>query len=315
MSHPNKPRLKDGNEREPPPGRKVPIGFRPPNSFLHMVADRESWQSLGTRYKVPPMKIIQDNFGTTVPEEINWYLNHYVDCDSPTPDRYNWRFSTSARRGTSPRAGIVYVVPNWPVIFPGVKKATRAAVNLWFSQTSMKGGRVVGRSLWIPGNSLMSEWRQMPRFKFELEWAGAPTALADAISEVVREVLGTFTRAVNEFQPDAFAVAPRQSVQVQHLIPWPLLSSGAGTPEVVEAANLRRLLNNRLGKDAAVGMQAVAEYARWFDGSFKLFRHTTMAKQVAVMMLPRTDPRRPPEGIATGFPATFLHPGTMPDVV
>jgi hypothetical protein len=101
--------LKPGNERQPPPGQLVPITYRPPNSLAHHVSDGERWETVASRYGVPVKELIWENFKTHVPEEINWYLKNYVRCDTPTPDGYNWRFSTSAQNGGGPRAGIIFV--------------------------------------------------------------------------------------------------------------------------------------------------------------------------------------------------------------
>lgn len=104
-----KPALKPGNERQPPTDRLVPITYRPPNSIIHRISDGERWESVAALYSVGVKELIWENFKTGVPAEINWYLNHYVSCDTPTPDGYNWRFTTSARQGPSPRAGIVFI--------------------------------------------------------------------------------------------------------------------------------------------------------------------------------------------------------------
>lgn len=103
--------LKPGNEREPV--SKVPITYRPDNSIVHYVADGESWQSVADKYGIDVKKLIQSNFSTLDPKEINWYLNKYVCCDTPTTDRYNWKFTSTARKHTdkSPRAGIIYIPP------------------------------------------------------------------------------------------------------------------------------------------------------------------------------------------------------------
>jgi hypothetical protein len=64
--------------------------------------------------------LIKANFSTLVPQEINWYLDHYVCCDKTTADGYNWRFSSTARkhRDKSPRAGIIYIPPR-ELVFEG----------------------------------------------------------------------------------------------------------------------------------------------------------------------------------------------------
>ena len=104
-----KPDLKPGNERPPSPDRLVPITYRPLNSTVHRVSDGERWESIAAQYSIGVKELIWENFKTDVPAEINWYLNHYVSCDTPTPDRYNWTFTTSARNGPGPRAGIIYI--------------------------------------------------------------------------------------------------------------------------------------------------------------------------------------------------------------
>lgn len=101
--------LKPGNEWPPPNDRLVPVDYRPPDSITHQVSDGERWESLATRYGIPVKDLIWANFKTTVPAEVNWYLNHYVACDTPSPDGYNWRFTTSARKGAGPRAGIIFI--------------------------------------------------------------------------------------------------------------------------------------------------------------------------------------------------------------
>jgi hypothetical protein len=312
MTHPNKPRLKDGNEREPPAGRKVAISFRPPNSYVHMVSDGENWQSLGKRYRVAPTKIVQDNFRTNVPEEINWYLNHYVDCDTPTPDRYNWRFSSSARRGTSPRAGIVYVVPDWPPIFLEVKKATVALVRDWFSMAGMQNGQVIGPMLVIPPGSVSAHSPMAQVFTRELEEAGAPTSLAEAISEVLRDALSRFTASVSANQ-SAFPTlsGPVRPGPKPPLVPWPLLAPSA-LDGFVKASQLRGRMIQRMGTDAAAGTTAVNDFTQWFERSFQTFRMGTIVTNVEVQLVPTPQGFGIAHGTAFGVPGMFLTAGGMP---
>lgn len=75
------------------------------------MADGENWESVASHYGIGVKDLIYANFKTLIPEEVNWYLHHYVKCDTPTHDRYNWRFSTSARSGGGPRAGIIFIPP------------------------------------------------------------------------------------------------------------------------------------------------------------------------------------------------------------
>lgn len=103
--------LKLGNEKEPP--AKVSIDYRPKDSIAHNVVDGETWQSLADRYGVDVKYLIWINFKTLDSKEINWYLHHYVCCDTPAADRYNWKFTASAQKykTKSPRAGVIYIPP------------------------------------------------------------------------------------------------------------------------------------------------------------------------------------------------------------
>jgi hypothetical protein len=81
------------------PRSPVPRDFVVENSVRHRVRDGESWDSLAERYGVPTDDIIMANFKTLVPEEVNWYLHHYVGCKRPTRDGLNWMFSSAAVPG------------------------------------------------------------------------------------------------------------------------------------------------------------------------------------------------------------------------
>ena len=74
----------------PPPGSRVPY---------HKVSDNETFDSLALKYGTTAKAIIQHNFGTLDPAEINWYLREYVGCSLATHDRKNWRFSSTAAPG------------------------------------------------------------------------------------------------------------------------------------------------------------------------------------------------------------------------
>jgi hypothetical protein len=109
--------LKPGNEVEPPAGKRVPITYVPQPSFRHLVEDGETWETVAAKFGMNVQELILANFKTLVPQEINWYLHHYVECNVPTTDRYNWRFSASARKSGNPRAGVIFI-PMKPVSVP-----------------------------------------------------------------------------------------------------------------------------------------------------------------------------------------------------
>lgn len=101
--------LKPGNEVEPPVSRRVPKTYVPQPSFRHVVEDGETWETVAAKFGMNVQELILANFKTLVPQEINWYLHYYVECDQPTRDRYNWTFSTSASKSRNPRAGVIFI--------------------------------------------------------------------------------------------------------------------------------------------------------------------------------------------------------------
>ena len=85
-------------EKRPP--NPLPKGPRPGSrSQPHRVVDGETLESVAKKHGIPTNRLIQHNFGTLDPAEVNWYLREHVGCTLPTADGRNWRFSSAARPG------------------------------------------------------------------------------------------------------------------------------------------------------------------------------------------------------------------------
>jgi hypothetical protein len=271
--------LKPGNERQPALGTLVPRAYRPPDSFEHHISDGENWRSLAERYRIDVNKLIHDNFKTLEPAEVNWYLREYVNCDTPTLDQYNWRFSTSARRGPSPRAGIIYVVPNWESIGIGAKKATRRWVVDWFGSCELTRAEVKDSTLTIEGLSVVSHAQGAPPFKLDLVLAGAPDQLIDPWTDCLQNVLRVFTIRIHGAFRDVFppVVSPYPRTRVGPIPCGPFSLLKDLHEESIRAGQFGEILpRSRLTGVAA--RVSLANYARWFERSFWAFR----AKAVAV---------------------------------
>lgn len=96
MSAYSRPNLKSWCVKAPamPVGRQAPA-----KSVAYRVQDGDSWSSLAAQWGVDVWSLINFNFRTYEPTEVNWYLQEYVGCVLPTPDRKNWCFSSSAVPG------------------------------------------------------------------------------------------------------------------------------------------------------------------------------------------------------------------------
>jgi hypothetical protein len=55
--------------------------------------------TLGVKHGVDPWWLVQYNFETRDPAEVNWYLRHRVGCTRTTPDGRNFRFSSDDKPG------------------------------------------------------------------------------------------------------------------------------------------------------------------------------------------------------------------------
>lgn len=84
-------------KRPASPAPKGPPAGKP--GKMHKVRDNETWESVAQQYRVPVLDLIEYNFATRDPAEINWYLREYVGCRLETRDGKNYRFSSAANPG------------------------------------------------------------------------------------------------------------------------------------------------------------------------------------------------------------------------
>ncbi len=90
---------------EKAPANPVPPTYVPPGGTPYKVKDRDSWATVAASCGVSPLKLVEFNFGTREPQEINWYLHYRVGCNAVTRDHHNYMFSAAA----SP--GVIYLPP------------------------------------------------------------------------------------------------------------------------------------------------------------------------------------------------------------
>lgn len=78
-----------------------PAKFPPPTaSRQHKLVTGDNWWNLATKYgRSDPWDIIEFNFGTRNPYEVNWYMEFYLGCSVPSPDGENFRFDGSDHPG------------------------------------------------------------------------------------------------------------------------------------------------------------------------------------------------------------------------
>jgi hypothetical protein len=81
------------------PKSPLPQNYVPPESMSYKVKDGDNWQTVAAKFKLDAGKLIDFNFKTNDPAEVNWYLRRNIGCNKPSADGRNWAFSASAKPG------------------------------------------------------------------------------------------------------------------------------------------------------------------------------------------------------------------------
>jgi hypothetical protein len=81
----------------------LPPNFQPQNSVQWRVQDGDDWSKIAAQCGMDVWKLIEFNYCTRDPAEVNYYLSRNAGCNKTTRDGANWIFSSSAV------PGIIYV--------------------------------------------------------------------------------------------------------------------------------------------------------------------------------------------------------------
>ncbi len=81
------------------PATPLPQTYQPAGSTPYKVCDHDSWFNLAKARQVDPWWLIQYNFETRNPSEVNWYLQNRTGCKKTTVDGRNFRFSSADSPG------------------------------------------------------------------------------------------------------------------------------------------------------------------------------------------------------------------------
>lgn len=84
--------------KQHPPRKPLPDNYIPPGGRKCEVYSGQSLATIARDNGISEDALNSFNFGTTIPEEINWYLDHRVHCKTQTPDHLNWMFTTESPR-------------------------------------------------------------------------------------------------------------------------------------------------------------------------------------------------------------------------
>ncbi len=109
------------------PAKPLPPTYQPPGGTPYRVGENESWGSVAAKAGIDALALIEFNFQTRDPAEVNWYLRRNVGCVLPTVDGKNWRFSAKAQ------PGIIYLPA------PGQAVPATQPSGIWYG-LGLKGG-------------------------------------------------------------------------------------------------------------------------------------------------------------------------------
>jgi len=87
------------------PRSPLPQNFRPPGGTPYPIQGGDNWISIARRNSIDVWKLIEFNFQTRDPDEVNWYMRRNIGCRQSTPDGKNYIFTA----GMTP--GVIYIPP------------------------------------------------------------------------------------------------------------------------------------------------------------------------------------------------------------
>ncbi|WP_436715086.1 hypothetical protein U8335_20430 [Roseiconus lacunae] len=128
--------------------------FPPPGHVgAYTVQDGDNWSSVASREagRSDPWDLIEFNFATRDPREVNWYLESYLSC-TESSDGKNYQFSTGA--------GDIYLPPaDWdPSLERALQLTVLGALTNWATKAinfQRRSHRVTARELMVVGNAII----------------------------------------------------------------------------------------------------------------------------------------------------------------
>ena len=87
------------------PSKPLPASYVPAGGAPYRVSDGDDWKTVAAQWGINVHALIEFNFETTNPDEVNWYLRRNTGCNKATRDGKNWMFSSSAT------PGVIYIPP------------------------------------------------------------------------------------------------------------------------------------------------------------------------------------------------------------
>ncbi len=131
------------------PRSPLPQNFHPNHGTAYHVQNGDNWSSIATRAGLNVAELIDFNFGTHEPAEVNWYLRRNVGCRRVTVDGKNYVFSSDAN------PGIVYLPPPGPRI----NYAVPGPFNILAQPSSM--------TCWAAVGAMMISWHDHMSYSIE----------------------------------------------------------------------------------------------------------------------------------------------------
>ena len=98
------------------PRNPLPQNYRPPGGTPYPIKAGDNWWSVAKLAKVDVWALIEFNFRTRNPDEVNWYMRRNIGCRKATADGKNYVFSAPMTPGiiylpAAGKKGVNYTVP------------------------------------------------------------------------------------------------------------------------------------------------------------------------------------------------------------
>lgn len=120
----------------------LPVNYAPPGGERYKVGKNDSWESLAKAKGIKVGDLIEFNFKTRDPDEVNWYLRRNVGCRAKTGDGKNWMFSADASPGH-----IYFPPPIKPVVITKQAPTTGCPDELAAAQATLTKSQQVASTI------------------------------------------------------------------------------------------------------------------------------------------------------------------------
>jgi hypothetical protein len=132
----------------------LPVAYKPPNGRPYRIKAGDNWWTIAKAANVDVWKLIEFNFKTRNPDEVNWYMRRNIGCRKATPDGKNYVFAPPMSPGT------IYLPPLGGTVTNKLNYTVPGIFNVIAQPTGM--------TCWATVAAMMMSWRDQQSYPIDV---------------------------------------------------------------------------------------------------------------------------------------------------